>query len=437
MLAELIIIFLLIVLNGIFSMSEIALVSSRKSKLEIQAEEGDKKAQSALDLLNAPDRFLSTVQVGITLIGILTGVFGGASIAGKLSRYFIRINFFPEYSETLAMIIVVIVITFLSLVVGELLPKRIGLSDPERIAALLARPMDILARVAAPAVWLLSSSTNLLTRLLGIRARGENFISEEEIRSMLEQASDAGEVEKEEHEIVERVFFLGDADAGSLMTPRRDIVALDINDSYEYNKRIIIDAVHANFLVYEGQIDNVVGVLNLKRLVPAVLETGKADLESLISPALFISEKTKAFRLLESMKRSKTHFAVTTNEFGAVTGIITINDLFKALVGNLYNENKEPEIVKREDGSYLVDGLISLNEFFRYFGVEDTEDIERKGFFTLGGFVLYLAGNIPSPSDKFFWRGLAFEIIDMDGARVDKVLVKENTGSMPDENHKV
>lgn len=426
MVAELLIILALIIINGIFSMSEIALVSSRKSKLEMEAEEGNEKAKAALDLANAPDKFLSTVQVGITLIGILTGVFGGASIAERLAEYFQQIHFFPEYSETIAMTIVVIVITFFSLVIGELLPKRIGLSNPEGIASLVAKPMSILSKIGAPAVWLLSTATNFLAKLFKVKSRPENFVSEEEIRSMMEHASDIGEVEKEEQAIVERVFFLGDADIGSLMTPKIDIVALNIQDSFEENKKMIIESIHTNFLVYDGEIDNVIGILNLKKLVPAALESGNTNLNDLLSPPMFIPEKARAFKLLEGMKRSKTHFAVATNEYGSVTGIITMNDLFKALVGNLYNENNNAEIVKRDDGTYLVDALISLDEFFRYFEIEDLEEIENQGFFTLGGLILYIAKNIPKASDKFTWRNITFEIIDMDGARVDKVLISLN-----------
>lgn len=407
-------------------MSEIALVSSRKSKLEMDAEEGDQKAKAALNLANEPDKFLSTVQVGITLIGILTGVFGGASMAERLSGYLIKVNIFPEYAQTISMTIVVIIITFLSLVIGELLPKRIGLSNPEGIATMVALPMGILSKIGAPAVWLLSSTTNLLAKILGVKSRTENFVTEDEIRSMMEQASDAGAVEKVEQEMVERVFFLGDTDVGSLMTPRIDIVALDLLDSFEDNKKIIIESVHTNFLVYEGEIDNVIGVLNLKKLIPAAFQSGTTNLKELISPALFVPENTKSFKLLDSMKHSKTHFAVATNEFGSVTGIITINDLFKALVGNLYNPDMELEIVKREDNSYLADGLVSLDEFFRYFEIEDIEEIEQQGFFTLGGLVLYIASNIPKASDKFTWKNLTFEIIDMDGARVDKVLITVN-----------
>ncbi|MBX9852251.1 MAG: hemolysin family protein [Cytophagaceae bacterium] len=426
MLVEIIIILLLIVINGVFAMSEIAIVSSRKSKLEVEAEEGNTRAGEALKISESPHRFLSTVQVGITLIGILTGVFGGASISGELSSWLKNFEAIAPYSEGIAILIVVLLITYFSLVIGELVPKRIGLSDPEKIASLVASPMNLIAKITHPAVWLLLASTDLIIKIFGIKPSTDNAVTEEEIKALVQEATDVGEVEKAEQEIVERVFFLGDADVGSLMTPRMDIIALDIDEDFDVNKKIIIESIHTNFIVFSETIDNVVGVLNLKKLVPAALQSGNTTLKDLLSPALFIPEKTSAFKLLESMKKSRSHFAIAVSEHGSVTGVVTINDLFKALVGNLYNDNKEPEIVQREDGSYLVDGLISLDEFFRYFEIEDTDEIHKQGFFTLGGFVLYISKKIPGVAEKFSFRNLTLEIIDMDGTRVDKVLVKKD-----------
>jgi putative hemolysin len=425
MVLEISIIFALIILNGVFSMSEIAIVSSRKSKLQLAAEEGDKGAKAALELADSPNKFLSTVQIGITLVGILTGVFGGASISKKLSLYFNSIDLFPGYSETVSVTIVVIGITYFTLIIGELLPKRIGLSNPEKIASVMSRPLNILSKIGAPAVWILSNSINLLAKLFRIKSAKENFVSEEEIRAMMDHASSTGEVEKDEREIVERVFFLGDADVGSIMTPRIDIIGLDLKEDLETNKQKIIDSIHTNFIVYEDEINNVVGILNLKKVIPYVLQKGEIDFKALITPALFVPDKSNALKLLDSMKKSHTHFAIATNEYGSVTGVVTTNDLFKALVGNLYTQDKAEEIIQRIDGSYLVDGMISLDEFYRFFEIEDTEEIDNQGFFTLGGLILYIAKHIPAPSEKFNWRSLEFEIMDMDGARVDKVLVKK------------
>lgn len=422
---EILVILGLILLNGFFSMSEIAVVSSRKSKLEADAEDGDSKAKSALEVIKSPTRFLSTVQVGITLIGILTGVFGGATLAEELAQWLMQFSSIAEYSEGLSLLIVVLTITYFTLVLGELVPKRIGLTNPERIASYVAFPMHILSKITAPLVWLLSSSTEVIVKLFGFKNR-ENIITEEEIKAMMKEASTGGAVEKAEHDIVERVFFLGDSDVGSLMTNRMDVIALDAADDFETNKKIIADSIHTNFPVYENDLDNIIGILNVKALVPSLLNNEKTDLKQLLKKPLFVPETMKAFKLLENMKTNKTHFAIAVEEHGSIKGIVTTNDLFKALVGNLYNDNREPEITERSDGSFLVDGLISLDEFFRYFKIEDTEEIDKQGFFTLGGLVLYVTKHIPEASEKFTWRNFTFEIIDMDGARVDKVLVKKN-----------
>lgn len=423
MLTEFIILLALIILNGIFSMSEIAIISSRKSKLEAESEEGNKNAEEVLKILESPTRFLSTVQVGITLIGILTGVFGGATLTDFLAEWLKQYQFVGEYSHGLALLIVVLLITYFTLVLGELVPKRIGLTNPEKIAGVIAFPMRFLELLASPAVWLLSHSTDAILKALGVQASKENVVTEEEIKALMKEASNVGEVEKEEHDIVERVFFLGDTEVGSLMTNRMDLVALDINEGIDENKKIIAESVYTNFPVYENDLDNVIGVLNIKHILTAWAENKSPDLKNLLEKPLFVPETMKAFKLMETMKGSKTHFAIAVDEHGSVKGVVTVNDLFQALVGNLYNDHRAPEIVERADGSFLVDGLISLDEFYRYFDIEDTEEIDSQGFFTLGGLVLYITKHIPSVAEKFTWKDLTFEIIDMDGARVDKILV--------------
>jgi putative hemolysin len=423
MLTEFIILFALIILNGIFSMSEIAIISSRKSKLEAESEEGNKNAEEVLKILESPTRFLSTVQVGITLIGILTGVFGGATLTDFLAEWLNQYQFVGEYSHGLALMIVVLLITYFTLVLGELVPKRIGLTNPEKIASAIAFPMRFLELLASPAVWLLSNSTEAILKVFGVQASKESVVTEEEIKALMKEASDVGEVEKEEHDIVERVFFLGDTEVGSLMTNRMDLVALDINEPIEDNKKIIAESVYTNFPVYENELDNVIGVLNIKNILTSWAENKIPDLKNLLEKPLFVPETMKAFKLMETMKGSNTHFAIAVDEHGSVKGVVTVNDLFQALVGNLYNDHRAPEIVERADGSFLVDGLISLDEFYRYFDIEDTEEIDSQGFFTLGGLVLYITKHIPSVAEKFTWKDLTFEIIDMDGARVDKILV--------------
>jgi putative hemolysin len=422
MVAEIIIILVLILLNGIFSMSEIAIVSSRKSKLETDADEGDKKAKAALDIAESPTKFLSTVQIGITLIGVLTGVFGGGAISERLAAWLMQFDFISEYAEAVSLLIVVLIITYFSLVIGELVPKRIGLTNPEKIASYVAKPMNIISKITSPAVWLLSTSTENILKLLGIKAK-ESIVTEEEIKAMVREASDTGEVEKAEHEMVERVFFLGDTDAGSLMTSRVDVIFLDINDPFDVNKKIITDSIHTNFPVYENDPDNIIGILNLKTVVPSLLDLKEPDLRSLLKKPLFVPENTNSFDLLENLKNSHTHFAVVVDEYGGVKGIVTTNDVFKALVGNLYMSNQETEITRRDDGSHLVDALISLDEFFRYFEIEDTEEIRQQGFFTLGGLIMHISKSLPKAGEKFIWKNFCFEVLDMDGRRVDKVLV--------------
>lgn len=423
MVVEIIIILLLIIVNGIFSMSEIALVSSKKYKLESASEKGNKGAKVALDLSENPGKFLSTVQVGITLIGILTGVFGGASISRRLDNYFESSGIFGNYSETAAGLIVVFGITYVTLILGELLPKRIGMNSPEKIASAIAIPMTILAKIVKPLIWLLSASTDLFIKMLQLKPQEDHFVTEEEIKAMLEEASDIGEVEKEEREMVERVFFLGDTDVGSLMSSRADVVSLDINEDLEVNKRIMAESIHTHFPVYEKEYDNIIGILSLKTFSSSLLKKEDIDLRSMLIEALFVPVQMTAFKLLENMKARNTHFAVAVDEYGSVKGVITTNDLVNVVIGDVYRK-EEAEIIKRQDGSYLVDGLISLDEFFRYFEVEKTEEIEKEGFYTLGGLILYIFKRIPSPGEIIDWKNLHFEVLDMDGKRVDKILVR-------------
>ncbi|HEY8402837.1 MAG TPA: hemolysin family protein [Cytophagaceae bacterium] len=417
---EIAIIFVLILLNGIFSMSEIALVSSKKFKLEDDAENGSKSAKKALELTKEPGRFLSTIQVGITLIGILTGVYGGASIAETMEDIFLEKGWFVGYEEPVSTGIVVLFITYFTLILGELFPKQLGLSAPERIATFVARPMSVLGKVTQPVVWLLNGSTELLLKIFRIKRKEENQITEDEIKAMLEQAS---EVEEEEKEMLERVFFLGDTDVGSLMSPRNEMVMLDIDDDIEVNKKIMAESIHTHFPVYEHTTDNIVGILSLKTFSSALMRNEKIELRQLLQPALFVIESTSAFKLLSKMKEKQTHFAIAVNEYGHVKGVVTSNDLFKVIAGNIYSKD-DLEIIKRPDGTYLVDALISLDEFFRYFEVEDTEDIEQQGFYTLGGLILYVCGHIPQTGERMTWRNFSFEVVDMDGQRVDKVIVK-------------
>jgi putative hemolysin len=312
------------------------------------------------------------------------------------------------------------------LVFGELVPKRIGLNNPEKIASSMANLMNFFSYLTAPLIWVLTVSTDLILKIFQIKSAEENVVSEEEIRALLTDAVEEGEVEKVEHDIVQRVFFLGDRNVASLMTHKMDLVCLDVNDDFETNKKTISDSIHTNFPVYEGTTDNIIGVLNVKRLVPSVLQTGKFNIRSILNPPIFVPDTMNAYKLLDKLKESKTHIAIVMDQYGALEGAVTINDLFKALVGNLYAQN-EHKIIKREDESWLADGLLPFDEFLTYFTITETMEMKRNNFHTLGGFVMYVANKIPEDGEKYSWKDYTFEIMDMDGMRIDKVLIRKTS----------
>ncbi|QHT67654.1 HlyC/CorC family transporter [Rhodocytophaga rosea] len=427
---ELLIILLLILLNGVFAMSEIAIVSARKAKLEIEAKKGDKPSQLALEIAESPNRFLSTVQIGITLIGILNGVFGGASITEDIQAFLNGYPLAQPYSESIAVGVVVLIITYFSLVLGELIPKRIGLAYAESIARIVAQPMNILSRVTAPFIWLLGSSSTLILNLFRIRTDQETPITEEEIRALVVEGTTHGSIEEIEQDIVERVFNLGDKKIGSLMTPRQDIVWLDILDEFSELKTKIIQGKHAVFLVCENQLDQVLGIVYVKDLLPAYLENQVIDLASYIKPVLFVPEISKAYDVLEKFKANKIHFGAVLDEYGVVIGIVTMNDIVNSIVGGISTANEfEYEIKKREDDSYLIDGQLPFDEFLDRFNIEKVDTEAYEGFHTLAGFILNQLKHIPTTGEQFKFDNFKFEIIDMDGHRIDKVLVKIDKGN--------
>jgi len=422
---EILIIFLLILANGLFSMSEIAVLSSRKARLQQLANKGDAKAQVALDLANSPNRFLYTVQVGITLIGILAGAFGGATLAKKLAVVLNTIPLLDPYSEALSFTIVVLVITYLSLIVGELVPKRLALNSPEKIASAIAIPMRFLDAVAYPVVHLLSASTDITVRLLGIKPSTEPEVTEEEIKVLMQQGTDAGTFEEAEQNMVERVFRLGDRRVSSLMTPRPDIVWLDLEDPLDDNRKQMIESMHSRFPVCQGEIDNVLGVIHVNDLMARILEGQPLDLVASLRQPLFVPESTRALKVLESFKRSSTHVALVVDEYGVLQGLVTLNDILEAIVGDIPSINPldEPQIVQREDGSWLLDGMLPIDELKELFDIAEIPEEDRGSYHTLGGFVVMHLGRIPIAADHFQWSNLRFEVMDMDGNRVDKVLV--------------
>lgn len=415
---EILIILALIILNGVFAMAEIALVSSRKSRLEAQANKGDHRAKEALALASHPDTFLSTVQIGITLIGILTGIFSGENIKGDLVAF---LNGFPAlqpYSNGIGTAVIVIIITYFSLVIGELVPKRIGLSNPETIAKNMAGPMRILTRLTYPFIWLLSKSSNLLVKLFKIKTT-DNQVTEEEIKAIISEGTEQGTIDEAEQEIIERVFHLGDRNITSLMTHRSDIVWLDINNTVgEVSKD---ENVHSVYPVCDDNIDAIVGVVSLKDMFRMPDNT---PLRDVAKPAFYVPDNNSAYQLLEKFKKTKTHYAFIVDEYGTLQGIITLNDILEAIVGDISEMHEEDyEIVRREDGSYLIDAQIPFYNFLSYFNKREWKDEGEQEFDTLAGFIIHHLERIPVTGDKMEWRGFGFEIMDMDGRRIDKLLV--------------
>ena len=425
------IIFVLILANGVFAMSEIALVSSRKARLQQRAEAGDAGAARALELAEHPNRFLSTVQIGITLVGILAGAFGGATIAAEVDVYLERFPDLAPYSEAIALGGVVLVITYLSLVLGELVPKRIALSHPERIAAAIARPMHLLSRAASPLVTLLTGSTDGLLGLLGIRKSNEPPVTEDEIAALIEQGTEAGVFEEEEQELVERVFWLGDQRAVSLMTPRHKLVWLDVNDPLEVNQEKMIHHRFARFLVCDGSVDRVLGMVQVTDLWAQLLAGEPLDLQRSLRKPLFVPESTRALRLLEMFRESGVHLAVVLDEYGGTEGLVTLNDVLEEISGDL-TATTEPRVVQRQDGSWLVDASLPMDDFWEALELEERRDEPRTDYHTLGGFVFTQLGRLPATGDWFESIGLRFEVVDMDGNRVDKVLVSPPAAVAPD-----
>jgi putative hemolysin len=423
---DIIVILLLILLNGLFSMSEIAILSARKARLLQWVEEGNQKARVALDLANAPNMLLSTVQIGITLVGVLSGAFGGATLAEEFADYFNGFEMFKPHGESVALGIIVLCITFLSLVIGELVPKRFALNHPERIAILTAGPMQLLARIAAPAVHLLSFSTELVLKIMRFKPSEEPPVTEGEINLLIEQGTIAGVFEEVEQDMVSRVLRLGDRRVGALMTPRKRIVWLDLNESVERNRRKIMKSVVSRFPVCQGRLSNVLGVVHVKDLLTRCLSGRALDVRFGLQKPLFVLESTHVLRVMELFKESGTQMALVVDEYGTIEGLVTLNDLLESIIGDIpsMDESGQPSIVQREDGSWLVEGMISVDELREFLDVGRFPSEEAGDYETLGGFVMTTLGRIPSAGDHLECCGYRFEVVDMDGRRVDKVLIE-------------
>lgn len=410
----------LMVINGMFSMAEIALVSARKARLEAQSNKGDKRAKEALELSHHPDTFLSTVQIGITLIGILTGFLSGDTLKSKLVAFLNQFEWLQDYSSGTATAIIVICITYFSLVLGELVPKRLGLARPEAIAKAMAAPMRILSKITYPFIWLLSKSTYVIVRILKINTK-DNQVTEEEIKAIISEGTEHGALEEAEQEIIERVFHLGDRNITSLMTHRSDILWFDLNDNEQSIKQKIIQEPHSIYPICDGQIDNIKGMVSIKDLYVA------DDLKlfkDIMKPPMFVPENNSAYQVIEKFKESQLHSCFIVDEYGSLLGLITLNDILEAIVGDIPQTDMEDyEIAEREDGSYLVDAQIPFYDFLTKFEKTEWMNEGEQNFDTMAGFILHQLERIPKPGDALEWRGFSFEIMDMDAQRIDKVLV--------------
>jgi putative hemolysin len=422
--AEIVIILLLISINGVLAMSEIAVVSARKARLQHRADGGDAGAKAALELAEAPGKFLSTVQIGITLVGILVGAFGGATIASHLSDWIARFDLLAAYSETLSVLIVVAVITYLTLVLGELAPKRIGLSFADQIASRVALPMKGLSRLTAPLVRLLTRSTDAVLRIAHIPKASEPEVSDDEVRLLIQEGTSLGIFEPIEEEIVDQLFRLSDRTVASVITPRTEMVCIDINESTDAIRTLVIESGFSRYPVIDATSENVLGQIRIKDLMAFYLTSSEVDIERVMQPPLFVPESTAALDMLERFRKTQTKMALVIDEFGGVMGLLTLNDIVEEIVGDLpsLSESHDAEIVQRDDGSWLLDGMLPLADFEDLFDIEVADDIDGR-YQTVGGLVMALLGHVPSTGDHCDWASHRIEVVDMDGRRVDKVLV--------------
>ena len=432
---EILIVVILIVVNGIFAMSEMAVVSARRMRLQQWSRQGDSKATAALALHNSPNVFLSTIQIGITLIGILSGAVGEALISDDIETFLERFPLVSDYREGIATTIVVVGITYLSLVVGELVPKRLALLSPEKIARLIAAPMRVLSRLAYPAVWLLGGSVAAVLRLLRARPSAESHVTEEESQGLIEEGARVGVFLKEERDLLKNVIRLADRPIETLMTQRSEIVWLDLDDPVEVNTREMIENSHARFPVARGSLDRVVGIVQSKELLARLLAGGTPDLEAVMRPPLRVPMTVSPLRLLELFRRSPLHVVLVTGLHGEVRGLVTLHDVLEAIVGTLPTEDKaaESRVVRREDGSWLMDGLLETKELKDVLGLPGLPDEESSAYETVGGFVLSRLGRVPIVGEHFEWGGWRFEVVDMDGRRIDRVLVARAAEPSEDE----
>jgi putative hemolysin len=420
---DIFILLLLIIINGLFVMAELALVSSRKVRLESMSDKGNANAKVALNLSQHPDVFLPTAQIGITLISILTGVYSGERFSKDLEPIIKKVALLEPYSATISTAIIVIIVTFVSIILGELLPKRIGLTNSEKIACIVAKPMLFLSKATHPLVWVLNKVTNFIFRIFGIHTSQDNIVTEEEIKAIISEGTEHGTIDEAEQEIIERVFHLGDRNITSLMTHRSDIVWLNMNSRLQEVTQIIKNSPHSVYPLCDGQIDEIKGIIHVKDLFLAKEET---QLQSLMKGALFVPDNNTAYQVLEKFKQTKIHSCFIVDEYGTMQGMITLNDILEAIVGDIPQTGQDDyEITERKDGTFLVDAQIPFYDFLEKFEKADwIKENEQQAYDTLAGFILHELEHIPSVGEIIEWRGFVLEIMDMDSHRIDKVLVK-------------
>ncbi|NLG19135.1 MAG: HlyC/CorC family transporter [Fibrobacter sp.] len=421
--AELVIIFVLILFNGFFAMSEIAIISARKPRLQQKAKKGSAGAKAALELATSPTRFLSSIQVGITTIGVLTGAFGGATIAWQLQSLIINIKPLAPYSESISLVLVVVGISYFTLILGELVPKRLALRDPEQISVVISRPMNFISTVATPFIKLLSFSTDTALHFLRARTSTTPLITQEEITNAIDMGTKAGLVEPDEQRMITRVFEFGDRQAHSIMTPRTEVIWLDTVDSFEENLKSIKETPHSRYPVVREDPDVIVGIINARDLLKFAANPSQMKLERYLHSPLYIPEHMPILKVLELFRRHPLHFAVVIDEYGGFSGIITPIDLLQAIVGELpaEEEPRVPAISKEIDGYWIIDGSLPIQEFKVHFNVSDMPEEQRYG--TISGFSMMMLGHVPKTGDRFSWNGYDFQVTEMSNHTVSKLRV--------------
>lgn len=423
---DIVVLLLLMLINGIFAMAEISFISSKKNRLQKLADDGNKRANIVLKLISNNERFLSIVQIGMTGVSIVAGAYSGTTIAHNLEIYFSQYPFIGQYAAAVALFSVVIFTTFLTLVVGELVPKSIGLNRPEQIALLVAPIMQLLSVITSPIIWFLELSTRFVLRILGIRKSEEPTVTEEDLQQLIEQGSEEGVIEKTEGDLLREIFRVGDRKVNSLMTHRGEIIWLNLKLSQQEVINVIMESNHTYFPVCDEELDEVKGMVSIKDVFRQLLDKQTFDLKKIMLQPLFVPETMPVLELLETFRNARTHSGLIVNEYGTLEGIVTLHDIMEAIAGDLpAQSSEEQEAIQRNDGSWLIDGMMQTPDWCDVIGLKDLSDEETGNYTTLGGFMMHQLGKIPKVADQFEFNGFNFEVMDMDDKRVDKVLVKK------------